>query len=82
MDPIFYGDYPASMRERVGDRLPKFSDKEKETLQNSVDFLGLNHYTTRFVANFPRNPDVNNIYMEQEVERKGTLVFHYCCLLL
>lgn len=59
------------MRERVGDRLPKFSDEEKEILQNSVDFLGLNHYTTRFAANFPRNPDENNIYMEQEVERRG-----------
>ncbi|KAH7865610.1 hypothetical protein Vadar_008878 [Vaccinium darrowii] len=35
LDPIFYGDYPETMRERLGDRLPKFSEKNKELLRNS-----------------------------------------------
>ncbi|KAG9446944.1 hypothetical protein H6P81_013072 [Aristolochia fimbriata] len=42
LDPIYHGDYPPSMREGVGKRLPVFSDEDKELLQNSVDFLGTN----------------------------------------
>ncbi len=45
-DPVYKGDYPAEMRERLGDRLPTFSDDEKEILRGSSDFFGLNHYTT------------------------------------
>ncbi len=35
------------MRERVGDRLPKFTDEDK-IKPDSTDFIGLNHYTSRF----------------------------------
>ncbi|KAI8555998.1 hypothetical protein RHMOL_Rhmol05G0218600 [Rhododendron molle] len=68
LDPIFYGDYPETMRERLGDRLPKFSEKNKELLRNSVDFLGLNHYTTRFIAHSTNTED-NYFYRTQEIER-------------
>ena len=44
--PIFQGDYPAVMRERVGSRLPRFTREQREVLKGSADFLGLNHYTT------------------------------------
>ena len=50
LDPIFQGDYPAVMRERAGDRLPRFSEEERDMLRGSVDFVGLNHYTTKYVA--------------------------------
>jgi beta-glucosidase len=49
-DPIYFGDYPAVMRERVGDRLPHFGDRDRSLLKNSVDFFGLNHYTTMYAA--------------------------------
>jgi len=49
-DPIYKGDYPASMRESVGDRLPRFTDKEQARLLGSSDFFGLNHYTTMLAA--------------------------------
>ena len=49
-DPIYFGDYPAVMRERLGDRLPKFSDEESAMLKGSSDFFGLNHYTTLYAA--------------------------------
>jgi beta-galactosidase len=50
-DPIFGpGDYPATMRERVGERLPRFTDTEKASLKGSSDFFGLNTYTTMFAA--------------------------------
>lgn len=45
-DPVYLGDYPDVMRQRLGERLPGFTDKEKEKLKKSSDFFGLNHYTT------------------------------------
>ena len=49
-DPVYLGDYPACMRERLGERLPEFSAEEKALLKGSSDFFGLNHYTTMFAA--------------------------------
>jgi beta-galactosidase len=49
-DPIFLGDYPESMRARLGDRLPSFSAEEKRSICGSVDFFALNHYTTHYAA--------------------------------
>lgn len=63
------------MRERLGDRLPKFSEKNKELLRNSVDFIGLNHYTSRFIAHSTNN-DENYFYRVQEIERIGNVYEH------
>jgi beta-glucosidase len=41
-DPLFFGDYPVEMRDRCGDRLPRFQEDVKDTL----DYFSLNHYTT------------------------------------
>ncbi|KAK7836844.1 putative polyamine transporter [Quercus suber] len=40
------GDYPSSMRSRVGNRLPEFSKSEAALLKGSLDFVGINYYTT------------------------------------
>ena len=48
-----FGDYPNSMRERVGDRLPKFSEAEKGLIKGSLDFVGINHYTTYYATDSP-----------------------------
>ncbi|TVU30720.1 hypothetical protein EJB05_22355 [Eragrostis curvula] len=45
-DPFFFGDYPVVMRSRVGNRLPKFTAKEAALVKGSLDFMGINHYTT------------------------------------
>jgi beta-glucosidase len=45
-DPVYTGDYPETMRSRLGDRLPTFTDQEAQDLKGSIDFFGLNHYTT------------------------------------
>ncbi|CAM0884104.1 unnamed protein product [Alopecurus aequalis] len=72
LDPIYFGDYPESMRERLGDRLPKFSEKDRELIRNKIDFIGLNHYTSRFVAN-RLNPQSKEIHYFQarQIERIG-----------
>lgn len=59
------------MRERLGDRLPTFSEKEKELLKNSTDFVGLNHYTSRLIAHVPKRPEETGFYNEQELDRIG-----------
>ncbi|MCO5614542.1 hypothetical protein L7F22_068825 [Adiantum nelumboides] len=53
LDPIYFGDYPESMRSAVCHRLPQFSKKEIDLLHGSLDFIGLNHYTTRFIVPTP-----------------------------
>ncbi len=49
-DPIYLGDYPEVMRQRLGDRLPTFSDEDKALIMGSSDFFGLNHYSTLYAA--------------------------------
>ncbi|CAI5492628.1 unnamed protein product [Closterium sp. Naga37s-1] len=49
-DPLFRGDYPPSMRQAVGSRLPSFSATESSLLIGSSDFIGLNFYTAQFAA--------------------------------
>ncbi|XP_074278118.1 beta-glucosidase 40-like [Silene latifolia] len=48
LDPIMFGDYPSSMKERVGNRLPKFSQADSNLVKGSLDFVGINHYTTYY----------------------------------
>lgn len=47
------GDYPPVMRERVGDRLPAFTEQQKKDLKGSVDFVGLNTYSASLVTDRP-----------------------------
>jgi len=49
-DPPMTGDYPASVKERMGKDLPKFTDEEKAILKGSSDFLGWNTYTAHWAA--------------------------------
>ncbi|EFJ38701.1 hypothetical protein SELMODRAFT_73365 [Selaginella moellendorffii] len=53
LHPITFGDYPQSMRLYVGDRLPAFTVEESRDLRNSMDFVGLNHYTSRYTQDNP-----------------------------
>ncbi|KAJ9158705.1 hypothetical protein P3X46_024265 [Hevea brasiliensis] len=48
MDPMTYGTYPRTVRDLVGDRLPKFTDEESKLLRGSYDFLGLQYYTSYY----------------------------------
>ncbi|KAJ4256803.1 hypothetical protein NW762_008899 [Fusarium torreyae] len=51
-DPVYLGtDYPASMRTRLGDRLPQFAADERTLLQRTArmnTFYGMNHYTSQY----------------------------------
>ncbi|KAK9203291.1 hypothetical protein WN943_013545 [Citrus x changshan-huyou] len=51
MEPLVYGDFPKTMRQIVKDRLPRWSDEEKNLVKGCFDFIGVNYYTTRKGAN-------------------------------
>ncbi|XP_031256313.1 putative beta-glucosidase 41 [Pistacia vera] len=51
LDPLFFGEYPFSMTRLVGERLPKISPEISKVLMGSLDFIGLNHYTTLYARN-------------------------------
>ncbi|CAN1186931.1 Beta-glucosidase 42 [Linum perenne] len=70
LHPLYYGEYPSSMREILGNTLPKFSDEEKQLmLQNAMDFVGLNHYTSRFIAHVADGDEETHFYKAQSVKR-------------
>ncbi|XP_060240914.1 lactase-like protein isoform X2 [Meriones unguiculatus] len=59
-NPIYAGDYPQVMKDHIGmksakqgletSRLPAFSLQEKSYLKGTSDFLGLGHFTTRYIT--------------------------------
>ncbi|KAK9166283.1 hypothetical protein Scep_001474 [Stephania cephalantha] len=53
LDPLVYGDYPATMRNIVGSRLPFFTENDSKQLKSSYDFIGLNHYSSLPVEDQP-----------------------------
>ncbi|MFY9150579.1 MAG: GH1 family beta-glucosidase [Prolixibacteraceae bacterium] len=61
-DPIWFGDYPEIMRQRIGHKLPRFTPEEKAMLTGSSDFFGLNHYTTMFAANATDSDAEKSVY--------------------
>ncbi|KAJ1697889.1 hypothetical protein LUZ63_006401 [Rhynchospora breviuscula] len=55
LHPIIYGEYPKSMQEIVKERLPKFSSYEIKMVKGSIDYVGINQYTSYYIYN-PRQP--------------------------
>ncbi|KAK6934372.1 Glycoside hydrolase family 1 [Dillenia turbinata] len=51
LDPLFFGKYPHSMQRLVGDRLPEIPSDISKILVGSLDFVGINHYTTLYARN-------------------------------
>lgn len=47
--PLVYGEYPKTVQEIVGQRLPKFTSEEVKIVKGSIDFVGINQYTTYYM---------------------------------
>ncbi|XP_074572520.1 beta-glucosidase 6-like [Curcuma longa] len=75
MDPLFFGDYPSSMRTRVGARLPKFSTAEAAFVKGSLDFVGVNHYTTYYAQNNPTN--ILGILLNDTIADSGAITLPF-----
>ncbi|KAG9448973.1 hypothetical protein H6P81_008938 [Aristolochia fimbriata] len=76
LHPIVYGEYPKTMQNIVGTRLPKFTQKEIKMVKGSIDFVGINHYTSYYMYD-PHRPKqaVTGYQMDWNVgyayDRKG-----------
>ncbi|KAK9266368.1 hypothetical protein L1049_001636 [Liquidambar formosana] len=76
MDPLTYGDYPHTMRAHIRQRLPKFTEEQSMMVKGSFDFIGINYYTSVYVANVPVANTVNISYLTDSLtnftnERNG-----------
>ncbi|XP_031248152.1 beta-glucosidase 44-like [Pistacia vera] len=56
MHPISCGEYPKSMIHNVGDRLPSFTEKERDMVRGSIDYVGINHYYTSYAEDLIELP--------------------------
>ncbi|KAE8037055.1 hypothetical protein FH972_009680 [Carpinus fangiana] len=79
MDHLTHGDYPHSMRSLVGNRLPKFSQKQSKLVKGSFDFIGINYYTTNYAANVPHHNSGNASWLTDSwanlsTQRNGILI--------
>ncbi|KAL5795606.1 hypothetical protein ACOSQ2_000426 [Xanthoceras sorbifolium] len=48
-NPLVFGDYPNTMKDNVGSRLPVFSNQESKLVKGSFDFIGVIHYNTLYI---------------------------------
>ena len=53
LDPLVFGEYPRTMQNIVGDRLPKFTKEEVNMVKGSFDYVGINQYTTYYIYDPP-----------------------------
>jgi beta-glucosidase len=77
-DPIFLGkNYPVSMRNHLGSRLPEFTADDLELLRQSAPinaFYGMNHYSTKYARALPDPPaedDCTGNVEEGPVNKEG-----------
>ncbi|KAH9322570.1 hypothetical protein KI387_017209, partial [Taxus chinensis] len=75
MDPMFFGEYPRSMRERVGNRLPSFSGEESNLVKGSLDFVGVNHYTTYYATSNKTN--IIGLLLNDTLADSGTVTLPF-----
>ncbi|CAN1341520.1 Beta-glucosidase 24 [Linum perenne] len=68
MDPITYGNYPRTMVDLLGSRLPKFTEEESHLLRKSYDFLGLNYYTAYYVKH---NDNFDQFHLRYATDSHG-----------
>ncbi|KAK3071002.1 hypothetical protein LTR53_009450 [Teratosphaeriaceae sp. CCFEE 6253] len=59
-DPIYKGEYPATMRKQLGDRLPAFTEAERELVQGSNDFYGMNTYCANYIKHKDSPPELDD----------------------
>ncbi|KAJ3079453.1 hypothetical protein HK102_003775 [Quaeritorhiza haematococci] len=60
-DPVYFGDYPQSLKTRFPNDLPQFTEEEKQLLKGSSDFFGLNFYTAVYVTGTALEPSATVI---------------------
>ncbi|KZV32353.1 lactase-phlorizin hydrolase-like, partial [Dorcoceras hygrometricum] len=83
LDPLVFGDYPEIVKQNAGTRLPAFTKAELKQIKDTVDFIGVNHYTTAFVKDNPSSlqTDYRDLIADMAIELILTysiLDFFFC----
>ncbi|XP_021891378.1 beta-glucosidase 44-like [Carica papaya] len=65
LHPITYGEYPRTMQEIVGKRLPKFTKNQVKMVKGSMDYVGINQYTSNYMYD-PHQPKPNVTGYQQD----------------
>jgi beta-glucosidase len=74
-NPLMFGQYHLEMLKRLPRSiLPRFTKNESNLLKRSVDFLGLNHYTSRYVQHTGTTSKDDVLGVRFLVERNGELI--------
>lgn len=83
-NPIFNGDYPEIMKERVRERslmeglqssrLPDFTQKEIDYIKNTADFFALSHFTS-YIAHDRDETSYNDTSFNNDV--RVNVIEHY-----
>jgi beta-glucosidase len=47
LDPVFFGKYPAELREIFGEAWPDRPDEDMRLIKQPIDFIGVNYYTRK-----------------------------------
>ena len=75
LDPLLKGDYPDSMKEYAGTRLPKFTTEQIAKVNGSIDFVGLNIVTAFYAYNYnyyeSDYPDILSYYLDPQAALTG-----------
>mmetsp|Transcript_23241 Transcript_23241/g.49140 ORF Transcript_23241/g.49140 Transcript_23241/m.49140 type:complete len:549 (-) Transcript_23241:136-1782(-) len=67
-DPLVFGEYPIEMRIRLGDRLPQFTDAQRQEIIGSLNFMGLNHYSTLYASAKKEKPIYGGYWTDMDVD--------------
>jgi beta-glucosidase len=59
------------MKLRVRDRLPKFTTSEATLVKGSLDFVGINHYSTYYATKDPIN--IFGVLLNDTMADSGTI---------
>ncbi len=50
LDPVYKGEYPAEMMDWIGYHQPKIQPGDLQTINQPIDFLGVNYYSTERIS--------------------------------
>ncbi|CAL5192323.1 unnamed protein product [Lathyrus oleraceus] len=74
LNPLTFGDYPDIMKKNIGSRLPSFTKEESNLIRNSIDFLGINFYSTFSVNNHSKSLNMKDIDLIPDMDAEITML--------
>ncbi|PIA61389.1 hypothetical protein AQUCO_00300730v1 [Aquilegia coerulea] len=71
INPLVFGDYPATMKKHAGSKIPTFTLQQSELVKGSFDFLSLNYYTIIHIMDDPDSLKLKerDVYMDMALKR-------------